>query len=73
MRVQGDELLLNPMLPENWNGFSFKIKFRKALLKVNVTQTDVTITNESTYSARINLFGQQINIPGEKVMTLEKV
>jgi len=73
MRVQGDELLLNPMLPKNWNSFSFKIKFRGALLKVNVTQADVTITNESNQSAMVNLFGQQINIPGEKVMTLEKV
>ena len=73
MRVQGDELLLHPMLPQKWTSFSFKIKFRGALLKVNVTQTDVTITNESSQSARVNLFGQQINIPGEKVMTLEKV
>ena len=72
MRVQGDELLLNPMLPKKWNGFSFKIKFRGALLKVNVTKSEVTITNESQASALVNVYGKQIDIPAERVLTLEK-
>jgi maltose phosphorylase len=39
MRVQDDQLHFNPQLPEQWEGFSFKINFRGLSLKVYVNRS----------------------------------
>ena len=68
MRVYKDKLHLNPFIPKNWEAFSFKIRFRAALLQVLVTKTAVEITNESSEAAAIVLFGKEYEVGTEKLV-----
>ncbi|MCD5325030.1 MULTISPECIES: glycoside hydrolase family 65 protein [Pontibacillus] len=46
MRVVDGTLHFNPMIPEEWKDYSFKINFRGHLLKITVNQDETTIEQE---------------------------
>jgi len=43
MRVKNGELTFKPFLPENWDGFSFKIRFNGDVKNVSVTKQGIEI------------------------------
>jgi maltose phosphorylase len=53
MHVVNDELTFTPFLPEEWKEFSFKVRFRNAVLKITVTQSDTKIEQ---------LTGEKVNV-----------
>ncbi|MEO1436088.1 MAG: family 65 glycosyl hydrolase domain-containing protein [Bacteroidota bacterium] len=48
MRVREDKLSFKPFLPDQWEGFSFKIRFRGSIIKVNINQSAITVENQSS-------------------------
>lgn len=56
LRVKKDTLYLSPMLPSNWNRYSFKIVFRGRELHVDVSRdfTDVTRTSGDPLTIVLN-------------------
>ena len=58
MRVRNGMLVFNPLLPEKWKSFSFKINFRGALLRVTVAQDTIWIANQSLNTANIRVGSQ---------------
>jgi maltose phosphorylase len=47
VRVKQGSLYLSPSLPKQWQGYSFRLTFRGALLKVSVNAQSVNVENES--------------------------
>jgi maltose phosphorylase len=45
MRVYNNKIYLNPHIPNAWNSFSFKIRFRENVIKVNVMINIIEIEN----------------------------
>ncbi|MDA8930973.1 hypothetical protein N9J07_06290, partial [Bacteroidia bacterium] len=43
MRVKDGELTFKPFLPENWDSFSFKIRFRGEVKQVTVNKDGLNI------------------------------
>lgn len=64
MRVRSGELYFSPSLPNQWNAYSFKIKFRNRNLMISATKESVTIKNESSESLDLFIFDQKHNVPG---------
>lgn len=58
MRVKNNQLSLHPVLPKNWNSYSFKIGFRKAIVTVKFDGKKVSLTNESEQALELNVFGK---------------
>lgn len=58
MRIKSNQLHLNPVLPKNWQAYSFKINFREALLTIRVEKASINLTNESDQSLEVNVFGE---------------
>lgn len=63
MRVWDNSLHFNPFLPKNWNGYSFRIRFRANLLDISVNQSGIHIKNESKTEIVVNVYDEKINIP----------
>jgi maltose phosphorylase len=61
-RVKDGMLILNPYIPEQWNSYSFRIGFRGALLRVEVTQDAVAVENISDHDVTILVNGEQLLI-----------
>ena len=56
MRVKNNQLHFEPKIPTQWNGYSFKVNFRNAIVKVEVNQqgTNVTIEGNSDVEVFVN-------------------
>ncbi|MBL4936322.1 glycoside hydrolase family 65 protein [Clostridium sp. YIM B02515] len=70
MRVKEGKLHFNPFIPGHWNSFSFKVMFRGALLKVNVTKENVVITNESNVELTVAVNGKDHLVKGNEELII---
>jgi maltose phosphorylase len=71
-RVRNDRLVFNPLIPDKWTSYSFKINFRNSLLKIIVTTEKVIIQNESDKTTLALIYGNEYKIPGHKSLKLKK-
>ncbi|MGB0839052.1 MAG: family 65 glycosyl hydrolase domain-containing protein [Chitinophagales bacterium] len=62
MRVRDGQLHFAPFLPEGWEEYAFKIKFRGNLLQIVVQPEDTRIINESSDLIAVNVNGRTIAI-----------
>ncbi|HAF99199.1 glycoside hydrolase family 65 protein [Paenibacillus lactis] len=64
LRVRDGVLHLNPFIPGHWSSFSFKVMFRGSRLKVQVTDKETIIVNETDTPAVLNVSGKEYGIAG---------
>lgn len=57
MRVRNGQLHFAPFLPSKWTSFAFKIRFRGAILHVQIDQRQVQITNASSHEITVFIHG----------------
>ncbi len=62
MRVYDDILHFNPVIPKEWEAYSFKIRFRGAILKIKVDHAKVVVLNESNHDIQIKMHGKDQTI-----------
>lgn len=62
MRVGEDALHFNPSLPKEWYSYSFKIKYRKALLNIVINEKSIMITNNAEVGANLVIKGVPYSI-----------
>jgi maltose phosphorylase len=73
MRIENNQLVLNPYCPEQWQGLSFKIRFRGAMVQVTATQQDVTVANASATPITLLVHGQSVTVAGNNQQTVAAV
>lgn len=71
MRVRNGELYFSPSLPDEWEAYSFQIKFRECNLKISASKTAVTIKNDSADSLELFVFDQQYVLPGNGEISVD--
>ncbi|AZK45073.1 glycoside hydrolase family 65 protein [Paenibacillus lentus] len=64
LKVKDDALQLHPFVPSHWTSFSFKVMFRGARLNVNVTEDNITVTNETDTPAAIVIYDRSYTVSG---------
>lgn len=68
VRIKEDALLIEPLIPDNWNSLNFRIYFRNNLLEIHISQKEVTIKNNGTATVDVLLHGDTFSIaPNEEV------
>jgi maltose phosphorylase len=70
MRVYDDMLHFSPYIPENWKGYSFKIRFRGMFIEVAVSQDEVQIINRSKQSAALKVYGKKYTLKAEAMLVV---
>ena len=70
MRVKNDTLSFNPQIPEQWEGYSFKVNFRHQILKVNVSQKETTFELDGTQDLQILVNDKLISITPNNLVTV---
>ena len=66
MKVSGEMLSLNPFIPDNWNSYSFHIRFRGVLLHVFVKKDGVEIKNYSKEPIKLLVSGSEVSLDPQK-------
>jgi len=72
MRVRDNMLVFNPLIPEQWKSYSFKVWFRENVLKVNVNGKSITISNEEGPSIVVKVFGNELSMPANETISIAK-
>jgi maltose phosphorylase len=70
MRVKNDKLTFEPKIPEQWEGYSFKVNFRHQILKVNVCQGHTHFELEGDKDLEIVVNGTSITITPNNLVTV---
>ncbi len=64
MRVDGNKVKLNPLIPEKWKSYTFHVRFRGVLFEVKVTKQDIFISNLSEDKLEILMFDRDYLVEG---------
>ncbi len=70
MRIIDDKILLNPLIPLNWQSYSFHARFRGVMFEVKVTKECVSVNNISQKLLRVEISGKEYQIKGEEKIIL---
>ncbi|HWR99417.1 MAG TPA: family 65 glycosyl hydrolase domain-containing protein [Prolixibacteraceae bacterium] len=70
MRIKNDKLNFSPVLPEKWEGYSFRINFRNAIIKMEVNKQEILLENFSSEEITLEVYGkEQVIAPKGKMIT----
>lgn len=56
MRIENDRLYFRPFLPEQWNGYSFRIRFRNQIIGLKIEKKQIQLYNHSDSAIELFLF-----------------
>jgi maltose phosphorylase len=74
MRIPNGRVTLDPLIPANWQSYSFHARFRGALFEVKVSVDYVSVNNISDKELVIEISGKEYHIKGsEKIIVNPKV
>ena len=68
MRNFDNKLSFNPMIPKEWESYSFKINYRGVVLQIFKSHTEMKVTNLSDKSVRIIVNGKDMVVLPEKTI-----
>ena len=73
MRIFNDKVLLNPLIPSNWESYSFHARFRGSLFKVNVIKDCISVNNLSEKPLNLIISGKECHVEasGKIVLNLK--
>lgn len=66
VRIKEDYLALNPVLPQQWKGYSFSMKYRQALITVEVNHVETILIVEAQEPISIKVMDKRFKIPTGK-------
>lgn len=81
LKIRDRQLFLAPQIPDEWKRYRFGIMFHGSRLLFDITQDDVSVTNQSGIPAEIYLYqkphscppGNEIRIPLKKTEFIRKM
>jgi maltose phosphorylase len=69
MRVVDDKLSFTPRIPKQWKGYSFKVNFRKRILKINVSHEAAKFELDGNEEMSIRVNGNRVVLsPDQEVI-----
>jgi maltose phosphorylase len=70
MRVKNDALHFEPRIPEQWQGYSFKINFRNQILQVSVNANETKFALEGTKELTVFVNGNAVLVEPTNLVTI---
>jgi len=58
MRIENGTLYFKPMIPEQWNAYSFNIRYRGNLMTVHIDRSEIKFLNRSDQDLSIKVFNK---------------
>jgi len=72
MRVGNGSLSFQPLIPENWTSYSFKVRFRGNLLNVTVSADSVGIINEEGEDISLFIIDDEYKVEKQSSLVVER-
>jgi maltose phosphorylase len=73
MRINNSRISFEPLIPENWDCYSFNVRFKGDLMLVWVSDKEVKIKNKSGNEIPIALYGAEYEIKPGQILTEKRI
>ncbi|MCR5736360.1 MAG: family 65 glycosyl hydrolase [Eubacterium sp.] len=60
LRTDGEGISLNPSIPENWTGYTFRINYQNETIEVHVTKEKIEIKTEKGLPVSLTVYGEPV-------------
>jgi maltose phosphorylase len=70
LRIKKDTLSFAPMLPKNWSGFSFLVRYRDAIISVRVNKEKLFLNLQASHSLNCEVYGETISLEPNNEVSL---
>lgn len=70
LRVQEGVLSFNPMLPQGWTSYSFRMQWRGHHIHIHVKQNEISIEQSAGEAFSLKLHNQVVDVPAEGSVTV---
>ncbi|MGA9232709.1 MAG: glycosyl hydrolase family 65 protein, partial [Exiguobacterium oxidotolerans] len=70
LRVQEGVLSFNPMLPQGWTSYSFRMQWRGHHIHIHVKQNEISIEQSAGEAFSLKLHNQLVDVPAEGSVTV---
>ena len=72
-RVTAGELQINPIIPQQWSSYSFRIKFKERDMEIKVSQKEVTISSHAQSDISLYVYNEKLTVkPGKNIIVALK-
>ena len=72
MRVQENTLHFWPFIPQQWQSYTFKIRFRGHLLDITVTQSQIRLLNQADKDLTLFVYGKEEKVGSNAILTIKR-
>ena len=72
MRIKNGIIHLDPLIPEQWDSYSFHVRIRDKLMYVKVDPMKVEIENQSDTDLEVSVFGKSYTAESAKTTEIIK-
>jgi maltose phosphorylase len=72
MRTQKGSLSFSPYCPEQWNGYTFKLKYRNRLLAVDVKEGQMTLELQAGEPFELTIYDNKVKLENTLQVELQK-
>lgn len=73
MRCQGVRLSFEPGIPEKWEEYSFRVRYRGSVLEVTVTKEKAVFSLAEGEKVRIWVYGEEVEVEGKCEIRMERL
>lgn len=70
MRIKNNMLHFSPRIPEQWQGYTFKINFRNQVLKICVLPKETKFSLEGGSEITVSINGKEITVQPDNLVTV---
>lgn len=67
-RIVNEQLHLNPIIPDKWESYDFKITFRGHHLEIDINHENIKITSHSDDNAELYIYDQLVKVAANKTV-----
>lgn len=71
MQIMNEMLVFEPVIPDKWKAYSFRVNYKERLLQVEVTALDISLTVVKGESIEVGVYRKKFTLtPGESIRVL---
>jgi maltose phosphorylase len=68
MRSDKEMLSFAPSIPEDWNGYSFRIRYQKDVIEIDIKKDQASFHTGNGSEISVNIYGKKYTLTGEQTI-----
>ena len=69
LRIKENKLSFSPMLPKQWDGFNFLVRYRDSILNIKIDKENISVSTNAITTIDCEIYGNTISLEPNKVYT----